>query len=137
MHFLDTGAWLQTLSHHEVPFRHVEEAYTDLARFYNNLSDEEVSRLSGVWETQAEFSSVGPGLFRTFDPSRTDGRVEDIRANGELAPLEVKAHADAIAVLFRFHGNGAIENAIDNAVRGFQHGLFPEPILPERRYLIP
>jgi hypothetical protein len=50
MHFLDTGAWPQTLSHQEVPFRHVEEAYTDLTTFHNNLSDEKVFRLSGVWE---------------------------------------------------------------------------------------
>jgi hypothetical protein len=50
MHFLDTGAWPQTLSHQEVPFRHVEEAYTDLATFHNNLSDEKVARLSGVRE---------------------------------------------------------------------------------------
>jgi hypothetical protein len=50
MHFLDTGAWLEILSHQEVPFRHVEEAYTDLATFHNNLSDEKVARLSGVRE---------------------------------------------------------------------------------------
>jgi hypothetical protein len=58
-------------------------------------------------------------------------------ANGELALLEIKTRADAFAILFRFHGNGTIENTIDNAVRGFQHGLFPGPILPKRRYLIP
>jgi hypothetical protein len=54
-------------------------------------------------------------------------------ANGELAPLQVKARADAFAILFRLHGNGAIENAIDNTIRGFHHGLFPMPILPENR----
>ena len=124
MHFLNTGARLETLSHQELPFRQVEETYTDLATFHNNLSDEEVSRLSRVWETQAEFSSVGPRFFRTLDPSRADGCVEGMRANGELAPLEVEAHTDAFAVLFRFHGNRTIENAIDNAVQGLQHGLF-------------
>jgi hypothetical protein len=58
-------------------------------------------------------------------------------ANGELAPLRVKARADTFAILFRLHGNGAIVNAVDNAVRGLDLGLLPVPILPERRYLIP
>ena len=43
MHFLNTGAWLETLSHQEVPFRHVEETDTDLATFHDNLSDEQMS----------------------------------------------------------------------------------------------
>ena len=43
MHFLYTGAWLEILSHQEVPFRHVEETDTDLATFHDNLSDEQMS----------------------------------------------------------------------------------------------